>query len=93
MHQPRLAIEFQQVLVAVDIGDAGVDAPFHPVRQATVDQLLTEFDEFLAVDRGFLVGKYEEADAVIVHKVLDLVHDLFRIAHAVIAPEFPLRAE
>jgi hypothetical protein len=60
--EPRLAVELQKVAVAVDVGDAGVDAPFHPFVQAAVDQLLAEFDELLLVDGGFLVGKDEEAD-------------------------------
>jgi hypothetical protein len=47
-------------------------------------------DELLPVDRGFLVGEDEEADAVVVHQVLDLVHHLDGIAHAVVAPELPL---
>ena len=93
MHQPRLAVEGKQVAVAVDVGHAGVDAPFDLVRQAPVDQLLTEFDEFLLVDGGFFVGQNEEANAMVIHQPLDLIHHLFRVAHAVVAPELPLRAE
>jgi hypothetical protein len=62
-------------------------------RQVAGDQLLAELDELLAVDGGFLVGEDEEADVVIVHQVLDLVDHLLRVAHAVVAPELPLRAE
>jgi hypothetical protein len=65
----------------------------HAARQVALDQLLAELDELLAVDGGFLVGEDEEADAFLVHQFLDLVDDLDRIAHAVVAPEFPLRAE
>jgi hypothetical protein len=66
----------------------------HLVRQVARDQLLAELDELLAVDGGFLVGEDEEADIVVVHQVLDLVdHLAFGIAHAVVAPELPLRAE
>ncbi len=93
MHEPRLAPERQQVLVAHDVGDAGVDAPFDAVGQAAGDQLLAEFGELRLVDRRFLVGEDEEPDLVVVHQPLDLVHDLLRIAHAVVAPELPLRAE
>jgi hypothetical protein len=93
MHQPRLAVERQKVLVAHDVGDAGVDAPLDLFRQAAGDQLLAELHELLAVDGGFLVGEDEEADLVLVHQPLDLVHHLDRIAHAVVAPELPLRAE
>ena len=93
MHQPRLAVEGKQVAVAVDVGHAGVDAPFDLVGQAAVDQLLAEFDELLLVDGRFLIRKNEEPDAVIGHQPLDLIHHLFRVAHAVVAPELPLRAE
>lgn len=93
MDQPRLAIEMQQFAVAEDIGHAGVHRPFDPVVQAAVDQFLTEFDEFLLVDGRFLVGEDEEAPAVVVDQSLDFIDHLFRIAHAVIAPEFPLRTE
>jgi hypothetical protein len=65
----------------------------HLVGQAAGDQLLAELDELLAVDGGFLVGEDEEADVVVVDQVLDLVDHLLRIAHAVVAPELPLRAE
>ena len=51
-------------------------------------------DELLAVDRRLLVGEDEEADAGgRLHQRLDLVDDLLRVAHAVVAPELPLAAE
>ena len=93
MHQPRLAEQGQQVLVAHDIGDAGVDAPLDLVRQAARDQLFAELDELATVDRGFLVGKDEEADLMVVHQPLDFVRDLLGVAHPVISPELPLAAE
>jgi hypothetical protein len=40
-----------------------------------------------------LVGQDEETDVVLLDQRFDLVHDLDRIADAVVAPEFPLAAE
>ena len=93
MNKPCLAEERKQFLVAQDVRDAGVDAPFDLIGQATVDQFLTELDKLLAVDAGFLVGQDEKADLMFVYQLLDLVHDFDRIAHPVVAPEFPLRTE
>ncbi len=93
MHQPRLAPERQQILVAHDVGDAGVDAPLDLVGQPAPDQLLAEFGELRLVDRRLLVGEDEEAHLMVVHQPLDLVDHLLRVAHPVVAPEFPLRAE
>ena len=90
MHKPGLAVEFQQFAVAINIGHARIDAPFHFVRQAACDQFLAEFDEFLAIDGGFFIRQNEETDTMIFNEILDLVDDVFGIAHAIIAPEFPL---
>jgi hypothetical protein len=65
--QAGLAEHRQQLLVAQDVGDAGVDAPQH--RQVALDQLFAELDELLAVDGGFFVGQDEEADLVVAHQV------------------------
>jgi len=65
MDETRAPVEGQQFLVAVDIGDAGVDPPLDLVGQSAVDQLLTEADEGLAVDGRLLVGEDEETDAVV----------------------------
>ena len=93
MDEARLPVKRQQFLVAIDIGDAGVDAPFHLVGQTAVDQFLTELDKGLAVDGRFLVREDEEADAVLFVQLLDFIDHVFRVAHAVIAPELPLRTE
>ena len=91
VHQTGLAVEGQQILVAHDVGHAGVDAPVDA--QVAVDEFLAELDEHLLVDLGFFVGEDEEAHAVDFDQFLDLVDHALGIAHAVIAPELPLRAE
>ena len=57
------------------------------------DQLLAERDELLAVDRRFLVREDEESDLEVAHQGFDLVGEFLRVAHPVLAPELPLRAE
>ncbi len=52
MNKTRLAPEFQFVLVAIDIRDARVDAPFHLVRQAARDQFLAELVNFFLLMVG-----------------------------------------
>jgi hypothetical protein len=91
VHQSRLAIKRQLRLVAEDVGDAGVDPPGDA--EVARDQLLAEGHELLLVDRGLLVGEDEEADVVLLDQHLDLVHELLRIARAVLPPELPLRTE
>ena len=91
MDQPRLAVEGQQILVAHDVGDAGVDPPQDV--DLTVDQFLAEGDELLLVDGGLLIRQDEEADLEFFLQLDDLVDHLLRVADAVIAPELPLRAE
>ena len=93
MHQPGLAIKAQQFLVAHNIGDAGVDAPLHPVWQVAGDQFVAEFDEFAAVDCGFFIGQNEKANAMIFNQIFDFIDHFLGVAHAVVAPEFPLAAE
>ena len=93
MHQPGAPEKREQVFVAHDVGDAGVDAPFHPVRQAARDQLLAELNELAAVDGGFFIGEDEKANLMVIDQAFNLVGHLFRVAHAVIAPEFPLATE
>jgi hypothetical protein len=61
--RPGLAKHRQQLLVAQDVGHAGVDAPLD--RQVALDELFAEGDELLAVDRRLLVGQDEEADLVV----------------------------
>ncbi len=89
--QPGLAVEGQQLLVAQDVGHAGVDAPQDG--ELALDEFLAEGDELLAVDGGLLVGEDEEADLVVAHQGLDLVDHLLRVADAIVAPELPLAAE
>ena len=61
--------------------------------QAARDQFFAELNELLAVDGRLFVGEDEEADLMIAHQRLDLVDHLLGIADAIVAPEFPLRAE
>ena len=93
MHEAGLAPHLEIVAVAVDVGDAGVDAPLHLVGQTTGDEFFAEFGELLLVDGGFLVGEDEEADIVVVDQPLDLIDHLLGIAHTIVAPELPLRTE
>ena len=89
--RPCLAVERQQRFVPQNVGDAGVDAPQD--LEVARDQFLAEGDEFLLVDGGLLIGEDEEADVVIPDQRFDFVHHLLRVADAIVAPEFPLRAE
>ena len=93
MHQTRLAIKAQQIFVAHNVGDAGVDAPLHPVWQIARDQFVAEFDEFAAVDGGFFIGQNEKSNTMVFYQILDFIDHFLGVAHAVVAPEFPLAAE
>ena len=91
--QAGLAIERKKFLVAQDVGHARVDAPLHLVGQAAGDQFLAELHEFLAIDRRLLVRQDEEAHVIAFVERLDFVDHLLGIAHAIVAPELPLRTE
>jgi len=93
MDEGGLAVEFEKILVAVDIRHAGVGASFHLIGEAAVDEFLAKGHEFLFVDDGFFVGEDEEADAVVFDQVFDLIDHIFGLAYAVVAPEFPSVAE
>ena len=93
MHQPGFAIQGQQLFIAHDIRDPSIDAPLHAGRQVAFDQFLTKLNKFTPIDRGLFIREDKKADLLLIHQCFDFIHDLKRIAHAVISPKFPLRAE
>jgi hypothetical protein len=88
---PCFAIQRQLFFIAQDVRHAGVDTPLN--FQVAPDQFFAKRDKFLFVDGRLLVSEDEEADIVIADQALDFIDDLLRIANAIVAPEFPLRAE
>jgi hypothetical protein len=78
-------------LVSQNVGHARIDAPQEP--HIAVNQFLAEGYKFLPVYGGFLVRKDKEADAMLVTQLDDLIYDRLGTADAIVAPEFPLRAE
>ena len=61
--------------------------------KSTIDQLLAELNEFLPVDSGLFVSEDEETDTMIFMQILNFINHVLWVADAIVAPEFPLRAE